>query len=511
MGACGSTPTPVTEVVAPPTPQPAAALPSAVPAQAEAPAIGSGLIEGPFYGPEPKPDFELKKGLFLKADQSGAAPGEQVLELEVGPNTLPGTKVVVSIPGVDKKIAIPVPEDAQPGQRLEFKLKGLPDVQEAKAAATVQSFLRGKADRQNKAEVKGIIFTEELDEQPAPPAAPLAAPPAAPLAAPKEAAEEEEAYEIEVPEGAVPGSHMTADIDGRTVRLTVPPGATAGQVIAFNLKGFTAKESRAATLLQSRIRGKLVRETEGKSATGKAILFTEKLDEEPSWPTGATAAPRSEPPPAAEEEATMFEIEVPEGLVPGNTISIDLPASRRSVKVVVPPGAAVGQVIAFNLKGAPKPLSKEEQAILKLQASIRGKVARSHNPEAAAVKRKSIVFTEALDEQPASDDGFASASASSPAKTSGGAPPASQPPPSSWAPLSGSLRRVVPPTPAYPSTAYAPRPATTPTFPGPPPCPPYPDPPPCPPFPDLPPLDPRVGDLLLCTPPSRARGRSRHR
>jgi len=218
----------------------------------------------------------------------------------------------------------------------------------------------------------------------------------------------------------VPGSHITADIDGRTVRLTVPPGATAGQVIAFNLKGFTAKESRAATLLQSRIRGKLVRETEGKSATGKAILFTEKLDEEPSWPTGATAAPRSKPPPAAEEEATMFEIEVPEGLVPGNTISIDLPASRRSVKVVVPPGAAVGQVIAFNLKGAPKPLSKEEQAILKLQASIRGKVARSHNPEAAAVKRKSIVFTEALDEQPASDDGFASASASSPAKTSAG-------------------------------------------------------------------------------------------
>jgi len=92
----------------------------------------------------------------------------------------------------------------------------------------------------------------------------------------------------------------------------------------------------------------------------------------------------------------MFEIEVPEGAVPGSMLSVDLPGDR-SVKVAVPPGAVVGQLIAFNLKGAPKPLSKEEQAACKLQASIRGKVARAKHPEAAAVARKSIVFTKALD------------------------------------------------------------------------------------------------------------------
>ncbi len=75
-------------------------------------------------------------------------------ELEVPPNTKPGSKLKLTIPGMTEKVVITVPEGAEPGRTISFTLpknKSAVEtklLEQTKAATAIQARLRGKAARQ---------------------------------------------------------------------------------------------------------------------------------------------------------------------------------------------------------------------------------------------------------------------------------------------------------------------------------------------------------------------------
>ena len=58
-----------------------------------------------------------------------------------------GSRLRISLPGIEEKVVVTVPAGAVPGRSISFTLKGLPDAKEAEAAATIQARQRGKASR----------------------------------------------------------------------------------------------------------------------------------------------------------------------------------------------------------------------------------------------------------------------------------------------------------------------------------------------------------------------------
>jgi len=74
---------------------------------------------------------------------------EQTYELEVPPNTRPGHKLKLTIPGMPEKVVITVPEGAEPGRTISFTLprgkKALDEhlEQQTKAATALQAKMRG--------------------------------------------------------------------------------------------------------------------------------------------------------------------------------------------------------------------------------------------------------------------------------------------------------------------------------------------------------------------------------
>ena len=94
-----------------------------------------------------------------KPEQGPSAPAavppsdEQMYELEVPPNTKPGSKLKLTIPGMTEKVVITVPEGAEPGRTISFTLpKGKKEVdaklmEQTKAATRIQAKLRGNSAR----------------------------------------------------------------------------------------------------------------------------------------------------------------------------------------------------------------------------------------------------------------------------------------------------------------------------------------------------------------------------
>ena len=91
------------------------------------------------------------------------ADDEKQYELEVPPNTLPGAKLKLTIPGMTEKVVITVPEGAVPGATIQFSLpkSGLKPgaaneatqvkLQQERAAIMIQARMRGNMARQKAA------------------------------------------------------------------------------------------------------------------------------------------------------------------------------------------------------------------------------------------------------------------------------------------------------------------------------------------------------------------------
>jgi len=118
-------------------------------------------------------------------------------ELEVPPNTKPGSKLKLTIPGMPEKVVITVPEGAEPGRTISFTLpKNKSSVEaklteQTKAATVLQSRIRGKAARQVTSSKIALASEPELKAAappPPPPAEPTYEPNFAEKAPPVEAA-----------------------------------------------------------------------------------------------------------------------------------------------------------------------------------------------------------------------------------------------------------------------------------------------------------------------------------
>ena len=113
--------------------------------------------------------FGSKKKLVEVTGDSSSAPAkptppppaddEKQYELEVPPNTLPGAKLKLTIPGMTEKVVITVPEGAVPGATIQFSLpkSGLKPgaaneatqvkLQQERAAIMIQARMRGQSTR----------------------------------------------------------------------------------------------------------------------------------------------------------------------------------------------------------------------------------------------------------------------------------------------------------------------------------------------------------------------------
>ena len=61
-----------------------------------------------------------------------------------------GSRLKISLPGIEQRVVIEVPEGAQPGKSISFTLKGLPDAKEAEAASVIQAITRGHWSARNR-------------------------------------------------------------------------------------------------------------------------------------------------------------------------------------------------------------------------------------------------------------------------------------------------------------------------------------------------------------------------
>ena len=149
---------------------------------------------------------------------------------------------------------------------------------------------------------------------------PTAADPPAPSVPPAETPaidDEEQTYELQVPPNTKPGSKLKLTIPGMPdkVVITVPPGALPGYVISFSMpkskEAVQAKlleQTKAATRLQSRLRGKQARMVTRKQIEAQAAAPVAEAEYAPNFaPTpgapaesvtvAAAATPSPLPPP----------------------------------------------------------------------------------------------------------------------------------------------------------------------------------------------------------------------
>ena len=148
-------------------------------------------------------------------------------------------------------------------------------------------------------------------------------------------AEEGEAYELEVPPNAKPGSKLKFLIPGtaEAVVIVVPEGAEPGRIISFSMPGNKDEVVRA-----------------------------ELLDEE-------------------ETEEETYELEVPSNAKPGSKLKFLIPGTAETVVIMVPEGAEPGRIISFSMPGnkdevVQAQLLEQTQAATVIQTRVRGKHAR---------------------------------------------------------------------------------------------------------------------------------------
>ena len=170
-----------------------------------------------------------------EADVPALEPGEQAFELAVPEGCEAGSRLKISLPGIEQRVVIEVPEGAQPGKSISFTLKGLPDAKEAEAASVIQAITRGHSERKK----SPFVYTPRGHA--APPHPPTVADPQASPAKPTfdpslypslTAAEtadsdEEEEAEAEAPAPA-PAPSYTPVID----EVSAVGGATVGAAAA---------------------------------------------------------------------------------------------------------------------------------------------------------------------------------------------------------------------------------------------------------------------------------------
>jgi hypothetical protein len=101
--------------------------------------VGGAISQGQVPAPPKEPTAAVPE----------AEDAEKMYELEVPPNTVPGSKLKLTIPGMQEKVIITVPEGAAPGATISFCLpsKKGPSKKESEAAVAIQAILRGKAAR----------------------------------------------------------------------------------------------------------------------------------------------------------------------------------------------------------------------------------------------------------------------------------------------------------------------------------------------------------------------------
>ena len=139
-------------------------------------------IDKPDYGPSastaepPKPEAVAAQGTAAASEARQAAPPptaaeapapsvppaetpaidneEETYELQVPPNTKPGSKLKLTIPGIPDKVVITVPPGALPGNVISFSMPKSKEavqaklLEQAKAVTRLQSRLRGKQARE---------------------------------------------------------------------------------------------------------------------------------------------------------------------------------------------------------------------------------------------------------------------------------------------------------------------------------------------------------------------------
>ena len=97
-----------------------------------------------------------------------------------------------------------------------------------------------------------------------------------------------------------------------------------------------------------------------------------------SLPTGLPPAPPTEPPPAAEEETEedddVFEMTVPEGVVPGDMVQATTPSGVK-VRLMVPEGAEVGTTLMLEQRARMLEARDAEGRSALMHASLAGQVA----------------------------------------------------------------------------------------------------------------------------------------
>ena len=147
MGACSSKPTKAI-IVNPDAVMPAVDdeenNPAAAPATA-APAAAAAAAPAPAAAPAAAPPAdESDEPLIHKAP---LAPGEQAFVLVVPETAEEGSRLSISLPGIEEKIVVTVPSGATPGRSMSFTIKNLPDAKEAGAACKLQAVSRGRAAR----------------------------------------------------------------------------------------------------------------------------------------------------------------------------------------------------------------------------------------------------------------------------------------------------------------------------------------------------------------------------
>ena len=87
------------------------------------------------------------------AEAPAIADEEQVYKIQVPPNTEPGSKLKLTIPGMREKVVIMVPSGALPGRMISFSIPKSKEavqaklLEQTKAATMLQSRLRGKNAR----------------------------------------------------------------------------------------------------------------------------------------------------------------------------------------------------------------------------------------------------------------------------------------------------------------------------------------------------------------------------
>eukprot|EP00900_Chrysochromulina_parva_P027233 jgi/Chrpa1/9143/Chrysochromulina_OHIO_Genome00022521-RA len=148
-------------------------------------------------------------------------------------------------------------------------------------------------------------------------------------------AEEGEAYELEVPPNAKPGSKLKFLIPGtaEAVVIVVPEGAEPGRIISFSMPGNKDEVVRA-----------------------------ELLDEE-------------------ETEEETYELEVPPNAKPGSKLKFLIPGTAETVVIMMPEGAEPGRIISFSMprnkdEVVQAQLLEQTQAATVIQTRVRGKHAR---------------------------------------------------------------------------------------------------------------------------------------